>query len=291
MGLMFSRYLRAGLRAYIRHSPLERGKTRLMEALAAACADREPQRVVLPGGALMDVDLREHVQRWIYYFGAYERDTLVWFQGMLRPGMTVFDIGAHVGQYTVAAARAVGPTGHVHAFEPHAANFGRLKANVTINGFANVAANHQAVSDSTGETILFAPRSDNSGECALFPCYTGMGEECVSTVALDDYVRHADLGPSGRIDVLKVDVQGAEERVFRGARQVLLVHRPVVVCEFEERWLHGMGSSTVRLKALLADAGYRAHRIEGRELVPVSPDEVHSFANLALLPEQRTPAP
>src|SRR5882724_6714622 len=104
---------------YVRWCPLEKGKRKIMEALSPLYAASEPQICRLPGGAAIRVELAEHVQRWIYFFGVYEKDTVDWFRSNLRPGMVVLDIGANVGQYTLIAAGAVGPNGRVHAFEPN----------------------------------------------------------------------------------------------------------------------------------------------------------------------------
>src|ERR1035441_6724268 len=68
----------------------------------------------------------------------YEPETKALLGSLIRPGMTVFDIGAHVGHYTLLAARIVGPTGRVYAFEPEPENFALLKRNVELNGYKNV---------------------------------------------------------------------------------------------------------------------------------------------------------
>lgn len=280
-------FCRALVRSYVRRCPVLRGKQRLMEALAPWCSTDELLRCELPGGAKLEVDLREHVQRWIYFFGVYEEQTVRWFLGALRPGMTVLDIGSHVGQYTLIAASAVGPAGRVHAFEPNPANFARLSANIALNGYANATAHPVALSDQVGDATLYVPANDNTGESSLLRCIEGMSETTVCTTTLDTWTRDADLGSPSHIDLMKIDVQGFEEKVLRGAAETLDRYHPTMVCEFEERWLQGAGSSSVGLKRLLQGMGYEAFRIGPDNLVPVPPDEVHSFANLALVYSSR----
>ena len=239
-------------------------------------AASEPQIGRLPGGAAIRLDLGEHVQRWIYFFGVYEQDTVDWFRSNLRPGMVVLDIGANVGQYTLIAARGVGPNGRVHAFEPNPISYRTLTSNIEINAFRNVSAHSLAVSDSAGEVTFYAPDNDNMGEASLQMSQTGQRNTTVMSVTIDDWAQSADLGPTPRIDIIKIDVQGLESAVLRGARQVMLRFRPVIICEFEERWLRDSGTSSVELKRMLRELSYSANRITSSGLSPVAAEEVQT---------------
>lgn len=278
------RFWRSVVRAYVRGFPVRRGKRRLMELLAPLYSASEPQKCQLPGGAWLQADLGEHVQRWIYFFGVYEEDTARWFRDSLRPGMVVLDIGAHVGQYSLIAAIDVGPSGRVHSFEPNQIAHRLLSANIEMNGFHNVTVHQLAVSDVAGEATLFVPEHDNLGEASLQPCQPNMKETKVRCVTIDEWARSADLGSPARIDLMKIDVQGLEAKVLQGARQVLERFRPVIVCEFEERWLRGTGTSSVELKRMLSEMGYTTNRVSSAGLVPVAADQAHGFENLILVP-------
>ena len=187
--------------AYVRGFPVTRGKRWLMEALASRYATTEERTCQLPGGARIRVNLNEHVQRWIDFFGAYEAETVRWFRHTLRPDMTVLDIGAHVGQYSLIAASEVGPRGRVHSFEPNPSSFRRLTTNIELNGFSNVRPHPIALSDSIGEATLYVPKHDNLGEASLQPCQTGMEETRVRCTTLDEWSRSADIGNPARIDL------------------------------------------------------------------------------------------
>jgi FkbM family methyltransferase len=273
------------VRAYVQRFPVRRGKRRVMETAAWLYAGSEEQLCELPGGSKIRVDLHEHVQRWIYFFGAYEEQTVRWFRGALRPGMTVLDVGAHVGQYTLVAASDVGAKGRVHAFEPNPGTFKRLSANIELNGYQHVEAHPVALSDAAGAATLYVPKHDNIGEASLQPCQDGMDQTSVRTTTLDEWVKTADLGSRPRIDLMKIDVQGFEAKVIQGGRETLSRFRPTIVCEFEERWLHASGTSSVDLKRVLFELGYEAKQITASGLAPVRGDEIHSFDNLVLVPK------
>lgn len=279
-----ARFWRAVVRSYVRWFPLQKGKWRVMEALSPLYAASEPQIGRLPGGAAILLDLGEHVQRWIYFFGVYEQDTVDWFRSNLRPGMVVLDIGANVGQYTLIAARGVGSNGRVHAFEPNPISYRTLTSNIEINSFRNVSTHALAVSDSAGEVTLYVPDNDNMGEASLQMSQTGQRNTTVMSVTIDDWAQNADLGATPRIDIIKIDVQGLESAVLRGARKVMIRFRPIIICEFEERWLRDSGTSSVELKRMLRELSYSANRITSYGLSQVATDEVHSFENLVLVP-------
>src|SRR5688572_5258274 len=97
-----------------------------------------PLECRLFNGARMTCDLRDHVQRQIYFFGAYEPIETYLFRLLLRPGMVVVDVGANVGLYTLIAAGEVGVRGEVHAFEPVPETFERLVDHVMVNGVADI---------------------------------------------------------------------------------------------------------------------------------------------------------
>ena len=151
--------------------------------------------------------------------GTYEAAELELFARSIRPGDTVLDIGAHIGLYTLTAARAVGPTGRVVAFEPSTDNFALLEANVAANGYTNVELHRVACSDTTGTGVLVLSRT-NSGDHQLRA--DGAGAR-VDTVRLHDL----DVRPQ----VVKMDVQGAEPLVLAGAAQLLAADELIVFTE------------------------------------------------------------
>jgi FkbM family methyltransferase len=153
------------------------------------------------------------------WLGTYEREAIRAFVDALAPGETVFDIGAHAGYYTIGAARRVGRRGRVVAFEPHPVNLDYLRRHVRLNDLRQVLVLPMAVADVTGEAAFEASGSRFEGR--LSPA----GGTAVKVSSLDD------LSGAGTVpdpDVIKIDVEGAEERVLLGAAALIERVRPAI---------------------------------------------------------------
>lgn len=149
------------------------------------------------------------------YWGTVERGLGQRFRQLLRPGMTVVDVGANVGIYTLHAARAVGDSGKVFSFEPAPKTFATLKRNVDANGFsARVELRSAAVLDKSSRMPLYVRDED----CGLNSLYMvdGARSEMVETVSLDEA-----LAGVASIDIIKIDAEGAEPRILRGMQRVI----------------------------------------------------------------------
>jgi FkbM family methyltransferase len=203
------------------------------------------------------------IARRIVMTGVYEPQESKFFIEWLRPGMTVLDVGANFGYFTVLAARAVGPTGIVHAFEPEPGNFALLVKNIATNGYSVRAHAHRlALSDAPGRGELFTDAS-NLGNPSLTAknVPAGNGSTMVELVTLDAFL--ADLGGGRpRVDLMKMDTQGHEPRVIAGARELIERDRPTLVMEI---WPNGVRRAGNDPKAFLDDLvahGYAIRRLD-----------------------------
>lgn len=140
----------------------------------------------------------------------------------LLPGSVVVDVGANIGYYTLLAATRVGPTGTVIAFEPSRENCALLQRSLVANRLANVVLVPFAVADLDGAVSY--GMDDSNGRIALDE---RPELRRVRAVTLDRALAHEP-----RVDVVKVDIEGAEGRALRGMRGLLQRHRPVVCAEF-----------------------------------------------------------
>jgi FkbM family methyltransferase len=156
-----------------------------------------------------------------YWLGRYEPAEVALFTSLVHAGATVFDVGAHVGYYTLLAARLVGATGHVVAFEPNPRNLGYLRRHVLLNECANVRVIAAAVADVVGRATFQEGVSGAEGALAAG------GTIDVEVVALDAIA----YGTSGIAppSLLKIDVEGAEQRVLLGAERLLAEGKPDIL--------------------------------------------------------------
>jgi FkbM family methyltransferase len=184
------------------------------------------------------------------YTDRYEPPTVQWLNANLSPGMTVVDVGAHIGFLTLVMARLVGQTGQVYAFEPGADNLRYLRRNVKQNGATNVAVIPLAAGSGKGTRLLYL--AEGSDMHSLFPGHPftkTIGTLDVDQVPLDDAV------PS--LDFAKIDVEGAEIEVLRGMQNLLESEpRPVLMIEWSPACQVIAGHSPKELIDMLWDVGY-----------------------------------
>ena len=174
--------------------------------------------------------------------------------------MIFVDIGANIGYYTLLAARLLNGTGKVVAIEPDSGNFRLLSLSVQANAYTNVIAVQKAASNRTGRTRLFLDEKligiPSLSEDNLST--RGGGHVYVNTVTLDSLLR--DLAIE-KVDVMKIDVEGAEGLVFEGGSKILhRVNR--IFMEFKQQALRNLGTDPAKLATQLSDAGFVASRID-----------------------------
>ena len=169
-------------------------------------------------------------------------------------GDIFIDVGANIGCYTLLASKLVGQEGKVIAFEPVSDIFERLKFNVELNNVSNIELNRKAVYSGSGTIDLFLAGSENLGMTSIFhhDAENGMTEK-VETVSLDDYV--AATKPE-RVDLIKIDVEGAELFVLRGMKMVLKSLRPIVIMEISDEVIKSSGINAGELLTFMTGLNY-----------------------------------
>ncbi len=169
--------------------------------------------------------------------GEYEPHLTAAFERYCRPGMTVVDVGANLGYYALLAAKLVGTSGRVIALEPNSENCRLLLSSLRLNGVENVDVIPVAADVGTGWAYYSTHVGSNGGLIDGGDLLDHPGV-VVPTFALDDIVK----SPVG---LLKMDVEGAEGRVARGARRIITQDRPVVTTELKEEMLRRVSGTTV----------------------------------------------
>jgi FkbM family methyltransferase len=206
----------------------------------------------LPFGTILLDSHDEVIRPAIEAYGSWDPGGTAFFGKNARPGMTVLDVGAHVGYHTCHAGALVGPTGLVLAFEPEPRNFELLLANVWRNGLANVICCPWAVTDSNGFGKLHLSAT-NTGDHRLGDDEGGHEVVTVRTVSLDK-----SLVVRPPVDLVKIDVQGVERASVAGMAN-LLAASPTVRLTLEF-WPHGIlrqGGDPLETLAYYRSLGFR----------------------------------
>jgi FkbM family methyltransferase len=190
----------------------------------------------------------------------------------LKPGMTVYNIGANLGYYTLLASECVGPHGSVYAFEPAPENFELLKRTATENKLANVELFPSAVGATSGAATLSLSRT-NSGDHQLQMVVT-RDHIVVDVISIDAFVSEGHAPP----DAIIMDVQGAEFDVLKGAFELLASKHSLIL--FTEFWHSGLDerhpNGAAEMLTILDNAGFQLTLIDekGRTLEKTSPNEL-----------------
>lgn len=198
--------------------------------------------------------------------GRWEPPYTALFARLVRPGDTVFDLGANHGVYALMAARLVGAKGRVHAFEPNPRLAQLVDMSLRINGFSERARVHRiAASDRSGVARLFFTDSYSGGGSL-----SGTAEQSDATGASKHAVdcRLVPLDtlfpdPQMRLDVIKMDVEGHEGPALRGMRELLARSPDVrIMMEFGPQMMQGSGMAAPEVVALLEGLGLSAWTID-----------------------------
>lgn len=192
------------------------------------------------------------------WLGTYEANKQALFARTVTHGSVVFDVGAHVGFYTLLASVLTGPSGRVFAFEPMPNNINHLRKHLRLNSVTNVTVIEKAVADAAGAATFTASNSNFEGHLLLG------GELKVETVSLDELVERGVLPPP---DFIKMDIEGAETQALNGARKLIAKYHSTIF----------LGTHA------MSDLGYNTHepccqllRELGYRLVPIGANALDS---------------
>jgi FkbM family methyltransferase len=201
-------------------------------------------------GPVVMLETRAGSLRWVvnamisqtYIRGAYEPYMQTAFLEVVQPGSVVFDVGAHAGFHSLFCALLVQPEGQVIAFEPNPANRASMQEQLAQNPNLPVTLLPYALSDHDGASYLDTSKGSSEGRIA------SAGNVAVTLRAIDSLVREGLVPPP---DVMKVDVEGHEVEVLRGALATISEYRPTILCDPND------GTTAPSISSMLMPLGYR----------------------------------
>jgi FkbM family methyltransferase len=235
--------------------------------------------VRLPGGSRFIIPRKDEIAERIFR-GTYEAGVRRFMSKVLKPGMTAFDLGAHCGYFTLVMREAVGMQGEVHSFEPSPRTYRRLLTNIGRNKFANVSATEAALAAKEGTLTFHSFTGERAAYSTLgHPPFPDSKQIEVRTTTLDHY---ATLHSISRIDLLKMDVEGAELDVLHGAHHLLETHAlKALIFEVNDAWLKPRGTSSAALLAYLRELGYLLYDLdEDGHPTPLQQQLSYDYTNL-----------
>ena len=222
-----------------------------------------------------------------FFYDSFEPAERAFVRRFLQPGMTVLDIGAHQGLYTLLASKSVGPTGRVFAFEPSPREQRALRLNLRLNRCNNVRMQSVALGDQEGQADLYIASIQQTG-------FNSLRRQSISTPTtqlkvlvkrLDDWLREAKVD---RVDFIKLDVEGGELAVLQGGTSLLERRpRPVILAELEDARSESWGHRAKDTAALMQTLGFQWFRLlqDGiLERMPENPDQYEG--NFVAVPDE-----
>lgn len=178
----------------------------------------------------------------------YEAAEIRLVKQSIKTDMTVVDIGANIGYFTLLFSQLSGKNGRVLAFEPEPENLGFLEKNIQVNNCKNIEVVAVALAESKGYIDFFVPehtRSTASMVASNLIYEKGVNKISVPTESLDEYL--SSIGVS-KVDFIKIDVQGAENIVFKGGQKTLAQEHLSIMMEY---WPYGMNKAGTNVSEYL----------------------------------------
>lgn len=242
------------------------------------------------GDLRIDLRLSEHMQRRIFWMGYYSKEVVALLDKLLQPGMVVLDVGANIGEISLVCAKRVGPAGSVISFEPLDEIADELQKNIDRNRLRQVTVVRAGLSDTAAAQVpIYAScgqgsqRDEHGGLGSL---YGENAEEApvqfIEVTTLDAYLAQS---PVPKVDVIKVDIEGAELPFLRGAERTLRTQRPRLIVEVQDKSAAAAGYAASDILDYLSGLGYTFQRIgrNGR-LAPLTVAELADYQNVLCTP-------
>jgi len=226
-------------------------------------------------GQKISLDLDDWIPIQIFLTGFYfvEKKHTEYFKKLIKTGDVFFDIGAQIGYYTIIASTRVGKKGHVYSFEPFPPSFQVLRNNIQMNNFQNVSLYNLAVSDKKEYTWLYLQNRENSGSATFISSKQFFKQEKagyitkVECTTIDDFIREKNIQ---KVDLIKIDTEGAEPKVLSGMQNLLSSGCPKILIEINEKQLNSFGYFKEYIYEYLSDRGYKAYDISGNKIKLIS---------------------
>lgn len=200
------------------------------------------------------LSLRDWIQQQIFFFGYYDERGIRFIKSQLKSGDTFIDVGGNIGAYSLIAANIVGEKGQVTAFEPVTQVRNRLMENRSLNQLHQLNIEPFAVFNEKTELVLHVSSQENFGMSSIHAHDEDSGiTETVKAIRLDDYVIENN---TNQIDLIKMDIEGAELFALNGMKTTLMKFKPIVLIEISSEVLDGTNIRADKIFSFFEELGY-----------------------------------
>lgn len=236
------------------------------------------------GTLTMRLDVSKAMGASFYWTGFHEFNEWRYLQSFLKPEMTLFDVGANQGEYSLFSAKRL-TNGKVYAFEPVSVYYHQLSTNKILNKFTNLETYSFGLSDQEGALPVYMEEVDsatqNEGLASLFK--GGARTRLVETIELRILDRVVDQLKLHRLDFIKIDVEGAELNVLQGAKETIMRYRPTIMVEISSKTFEVAGYCQQHILDYFTVLNYAPFLITKKgDLAPTK--SLPSFSNVVFRP-------
>lgn len=243
------------------------------------------------GSMKVSLSLSDHMQRRIFWMGYYNREMVFLLDKLMKPGMVFIDVGSNIGEIALVAAKRTGVKGRVICFEPVDKIAKELEYNISRNNIINTEVVRMGLSDVVSQVPIFRscgqgdPGDEHSGLGSLYGnSDTDDIIQMIDVTTLDNYLSEK---PIAQIDIIKIDIEGAELPCIKGAEQTLRRHRPLLIIEIQEKSSVAAGYRQKDILEYLAGLGYVFKKIgPGGRLRDLSAQALEKYQNVLCIPAQ-----
>ena len=246
------------VRGYLRGCPITDGKRLLLNLTKKWITPENPVATFETKYRFrLKVNLANPEHQYLYFYGTHdERYIVTKLRKIIKPGDTCWDIGANIGFYTCLLATKVGDNGRVVAFEPASRTYGYLKENVSLNQFTNVTVVNKGLGDKQEQRHLYYSEARLAeGTASLKYAEGRTASERVTLDTIDNLFRELSAP-----NFVKIDVEGYQLEVLKGAEYYLKTHAPLLIAELKDVGETNREAFT-EIEDYVTDLGYRLYEI------------------------------
>lgn len=214
-------------------------------------------------GIKLAVDISDYVGHYLYFgFEDKAQEKLI---QLAKSGDIVLDIGTNIGSTLLQFANKVGNNGRVYGFEPDPINYKVCLANIKLNSFTNIEVANIGLGNENGSFNLVVDTETNRGGNRIsYNIETQKTSSKIYVVRLDEWIKYNKIT---KVDLIKIDVEGFELNVLKGAKEVLVLYKPVLFIELDDNNLRAVGNSANELVLYLEALNYLIESAETGEII------------------------